>query len=254
MHALSGYTLLTQIKLRMKTNKLIWTMAAAVMSVASYAQTVDEIVDKHVAAIGGMDKIKAVNTLVVERSLAVQGMEIPNKTTLVVGKSVRNESTVMGNTMIQVVDDSKGWMIRPTMMGGTGEPEDMPDDQLKQQLSSLDPFGGMVGYKEKGNKVELVGKETANKTDVFHMKVTSKDGQVTDQFVDANTYLLSKIKVSMNGQDGEIDLSDYKEVDGVKFANTMEISNPQMGTMSFITNKISVNAPVDAAIFKKPTK
>jgi hypothetical protein len=58
----------------------------------------------------------------------------------------------------------------------------------------------------------------------------------------------------MNGNDGEIDLSDYKEVDGVKFANTMEISNPQMGTMSFITSKVVVNSKVDESIFKRPVK
>lgn len=229
-------------------------MAAVFVSAASYAQTVDEIVDKHVAALGGLDKIKAVNTVVTERSLAVQGMEIPNKTTLVVGKSVRNESTVMGNTMVQVVDDAKGWMIRPTMMGGTGEPEDMPEDQVKQQLSSLDPFGGLVDYKGKGNKVELIGKETVDKKDVFHLKLTTKDGQVIEEYVDANSFLVNKIKVSMNGQDGEIELTDYKEVDGVKFPNTMEISNAQMGTMSFITSKIAVNTPVDPAIFKRPAK
>ncbi|MCF0062925.1 outer membrane lipoprotein-sorting protein [Dyadobacter chenwenxiniae] len=238
----------------MKTTKLFVAFAAALISAGSYAQTVDEIVDKHVAALGGMDKIKAVNTVITERSLAVQGMEIPTKTVLVVGKSLRNESTVMGNAMVQVVDDSKGWMIRPTQMGGTGEPEDMPADQLKQQIASLDPFGGLVNYKEKGNKVELVGKEKLDKKDVYHLKVTSKEGTTMDEYLDAETYLVSKVKVDMNGQSGEIDLSDYKEVEGVKFPNTMDITNAQMGTMSFITSKVSVNTPVDAAIFKKPVK
>jgi uncharacterized protein YgiM (DUF1202 family) len=156
--------------------------------------------------------------------------------------------------MVQVVSDSKGWMIRPTMMGGTGEPEDMPADQLKQQISSLDPFGGLVGYKEKGTKVELIGKEKLDKKDVYHLKVTSADGQVIDEYLDANTYLISKIKATMNGTEGEIEMSDYKDVDGVKFPNTMDISNPQMGTMSFITNKIAVNVPVDEAIFIRPVK
>lgn len=238
----------------MKTNKLFLAIAATLLSAGSFAQTVDEIVDKHVTALGGIDKIKAINTMVIDRSLAVQGMEIPNKTILVVGKSFRNESTVMGNSMVQVVDDSKGWMIRPTMMGGTGEPEDMPADVVKQQLSSLDPFGGLVNYKEKGHKVELIGKEQVDKKDVFHFKMTTVDGQVMDEYIDANTYLITKIKTTMNGQEGEIDLSDYKEVEGVKFPNTMDISNPQMGTMSFVTSKIVVNAPVDAAIFKKPIK
>ncbi|MCE7072849.1 MULTISPECIES: outer membrane lipoprotein-sorting protein [Dyadobacter] len=238
----------------MKTTKLFVAVAAALISASTFAQTVDEIVDKHVAALGGMDKIKAVNTVITERSLAVQGMEIPTKTILVVGKSLRNESTIMGNSMVQVVDDSKGWMIRPAQMGGTGEPEDMPADQLKQQIASLDPFGGLVNYKEKGNKVELVGKEKLDKKDVYHLKVTSKEGTSMDEYLDAETFLVSKVKVDMNGQSGEIELSDYKEVEGVKFPNIMDITNAQMGTMSFITNKVSVNTPVDSAVFKKPVK
>ncbi|CCH53175.1 putative signal peptide protein [Fibrisoma limi BUZ 3] len=238
----------------MKTNKLLFSTATALfLSLGAYAQTVDEIVDKHVAALGGLDKINGVKTLTIERSLSVQGMEIPNKTVMVVGKSMRSESTVMGNSMIQVVDGSTGWMIRPAMMGGTGDPEDLPADQLKQQAGQLDPFGGLVDYKNKGNKVELVGKEKVDGKDAYHLKVTTKDNQVTDQFLDANTYLLSKIKVSMNGQPGEISFSDYKDTDGIKFAKTMEMASPQ-GQLTFTTEKVTVNGPVDEAIFKKPTK
>lgn len=238
----------------MRTNKLFIALVAACISTSSFAQTVDEIVEKHVAALGGLDKLKGVTTLVTDRSLAVQGMEIPTKTTLVVGKSLRSESTVMGNSMIQVIDDAKGWMIRPSMMGGTGEPEDMPADQIKQQESQLDPFGGLVDYKEKGNKVELVGKEKLDKKDVYHLKLTAKDGQVIDEFLDANTYLISKVKANMNGQDGEITFSDYKDYEGVKFAGSMDITNPQMGVMTFITNKVIINSKVDESVFKKPTK
>ena len=237
----------------MKTNKFVLAAVAGFMSVAAYAQTVDEIVDKHVAALGGMENINAVNTIVSDRSLAINGMEVPNKTILIVGKSIRNESTAMGNTMVQVVDGGKGWMIRPVQFGGTGEPEDLPADQLKQQMSTLDPFGGLVNYKNKGNMVELVGKEKIDKKDVYHLKVTSKEGQVMDEFLDANTYLITKVKVSMNGQDGSIDFSDYKDVSGVKIPHTMDIANSQM-SMSFITNKVSINSKIDDAVFKRPMK
>ena len=237
----------------MKANKLVLAVSACFMSMAAYAQTVDEIVDKHVAALGGLEKINAVNTMVLDRSLAINGMDVPNKTILVVGKSVRNESTAMGNTMVQVVDGGKGWMIRPVQFGGTGEPEDLPADQLKQQMSTLDPFGGLVNYKDKGNTVELVGKEKLDKKDVYHLKVTSKEGQVMDEFLDANTYLVSKVKVSMNGQDGSVDFSDYKDVSGVKIPHSMDIANSQM-SMSFITNKVTINGKVDDAVFKRPMK
>jgi outer membrane lipoprotein-sorting protein len=237
----------------MKTKAFMPAVAVVLFSIASYAQTVDEIVEKHVAALGGLDKINAVNTIVTERSIAVQGMEIPSKTTLVVGKSVRSESTIMGNLMIQVVDGGKGWMIRPAMMGGTGEPEDMAADQVKQMISQLDPFGGLVGYKEKGNKVELVGKEKVDKKDVFHLKVTTRDAQVIDEYLDAESYLVTKVKVSMNGQDSEINLSDYKPVEGIQFANSLDVSSPQ-GMVTLITNKTVLNGKVDEALFKKPVK
>jgi len=238
----------------MKTNRFLTVAAAAFLSVSAYAQTVDEIVDKHVAAMGGLDKLKSVNTIITERSIAVQGMEIPSKSTLVVGKFLRSESTIMGNAMVQVVDGKTGWMIRPTQMGGTGEPEDMPADQVKQQAGQLDPFGSLVNYKEKGNKVELVGKEKVDKKDNYHLKVTGSDGQLSDQFIDAETYLISKVKMDMGGETGEIDFSNYKEVDGIKFANTLEMSNSQMGLITLLTNKVVINAQVDEAIFKKPAK
>ncbi|RYF72061.1 MAG: outer membrane lipoprotein-sorting protein [Cytophagaceae bacterium] len=238
----------------MKTNKLLAATLAAFVTFGAYAQTVDELVDKHVAALGGMDKLSAVKSVVTDRSLSVQGMEIPSVTTVLVGKAMRSESTVMGNSMVQVVNGTTGWMIRPAMMGGTGDPEDMDAATLKQSLSQLYPFGTLVGYKDNGTKVELVGKEQVDKKDVYHLKVTPKDGPTIDEYLDASTYLVSKVKTSMNGQEGEILFSDYKEVNGVKFPNTMEIVGGQMGSISFNTNKVTVNGPVDEAIFKKPTK
>ncbi len=239
----------------MKTNTLLVATLAIFVSIsATNAQTVDEIIDKHVAALGGLDKLNAVKTLYVERSFAVQGMTIPSKSTMIVGKAMRTESSVMGNSMVQVVDGTTGWMIRPAMMGGTGDPEDMPADQIKQQIGQLDPFGPLVNYKDKGSKVDLVGKEKVDGKDAYHLTVTTKEGQKVEEFVDANTYLVSKVKMMMNGQAGEIDHSDYKETGGIKFAQTMEIASPQAGNLTFTTEKIVINGKVDETIFKKPAK
>ncbi|GAB3512063.1 hypothetical protein GCM10027341_52370 [Spirosoma knui] len=238
----------------MKTNFILSAALAVCFSIGAQAQTVDEIVDKHVAAMGGMDKLSSVQSVYTERSLSVQGMEIPSKSTVVVGKAMRTESSVMGNSMVQVVDGTSGWMIRPTMMGGTGEPEDMPADQVKQQLSQLDPFGPLVNYKAKGNKVELVGKEKVDGKDAYHLKITTKEGQTMDEYLDAATYMVSKVSMMVNGQPGEVLFSNYKDKDGIKFANTMQMESPQAGTISFNTEKITINGPVDESVFKKPAK
>lgn len=243
-----------KLKHPMKTNTFLAATLAIVVSLSASAQTVDEIIDKHVAALGGLDKLSAVKSVYTERSLSVQGMEIPSKSTILVGKAMRTESSVMGNSMIQVVDGTTGWMVRPAMMGGTGDPEDMPADQIKQQLGQLDPFGPLVRYKDKGNKVELVGKEKVDGKDAYHLKVTTKEGQTVDEFLDANTYLISKVSMMMNGQAGDISFSNYKDVDGIKFPNTMEMVSGQAGNITFTTEKVTVNGSVDESIFKKPAK
>ncbi|OIN55558.1 LolA family protein [Arsenicibacter rosenii] len=238
----------------MKTNQILVAGLSLFLSVSAFAQTtVDEVVSKHIAALGGADKIKNVKSLTMEQSLAVPNMEFPTKSVIVVGKSLRTESTIMGNKLVSVVDGTTGWTIKPAMMGGTGEPQDMTDAELKQSSSQLDPFGSLVNYKEKGNTVEYVGKEKVGKKEAHHLKVTTKGGQVSDQYLDGDTYLVNKIVATVNGQTAEISLGDYKEVEGIKLSHLMEIPSPQ-GTVSIITNKVTVNAPVDETIFKKPGK
>ncbi|GAA4402008.1 hypothetical protein GCM10023187_16810 [Nibrella viscosa] len=239
----------------MKTNKCLVTTLATILTFGAFAQTVDELVNKHIAALGGQDKLSSVKTLVLERTISVQGMDIPSKSTLVVGKALRSESSVMGNIMVQVVDGSTGWMIRPAMMGGSGDPEDMPAEVLKQQTDQLDPFGPLVGYKEKGNQVELLGKEKLDGKDAYHLKITTKEGNVMEEYLNADTYLVSKMKRGgIDGQPAEITISDYKDFDGIKFARSMEMAGGQMGTLTFTTDKVKVNEPIDDKVFKKPVK
>jgi hypothetical protein len=236
----------------MKRIQWLAASVAILVSISSYGQTVDEIMAKHVEALGGADKLKGVKSIVQESTVAVQGMEFPNTTTILIGKGMRNETSIMGNTMIQAVSADKGWQVRPAMMGGTGEPEDMPAEMLKGMGSQLNPFADVLDYKASGNKVELVGKEQLDKKDVYHLKITTKDGKVSDQYIDAGTYMVSKVKSTGEQGENEILMSDYKAVDGIKFAHTREINGQQ--SLVITTNKVVVNGPVDESIFSKPAK
>ena len=102
--------------------KSICLVAGILVASMASAQSTEEILAKHEAAMGGADNWAAVKTAIVKNKFNVQGMDIESKTSLVIGKSFRTEVEVMGNKIITVVDGSKGWMNRPAMMGGTGEP------------------------------------------------------------------------------------------------------------------------------------
>jgi hypothetical protein len=235
-------------------NRLLFVLAFAALAFAPIqAQTLDEIINKHVEALGGADKLKTVNTIYSEAAIAVQGMEIPSKRHLVVGKSIRSESIIMGSSMVQAFNGDKGWKIMPAMMGGTGEPEDMNAEEAKSMNNQLDPFGGLYNYQEKGSKVELVGTEKVDKKEMFHLKVTSAQGQVAHLYLDTKTYLIYKMTAETNGQAIEMIMSDYKAVDGVQFAHTTDMTTA-MGNFTVVTSKTLINNPIDEKVFAKPVK
>lgn len=225
---------------------------------ASFAQTADEIAAKHIEAVGGADKWKALKAIEMKNKFSVQGMDIESKTVIVSGKSLRTDVAVMGQEIITAVNGETGWMKQPTMMGGTGEPEDMPGAMIKESLKQTNLGGSLLNYKEKGSTLELVGKEKLEGADVYHLKLTEKNGDVTNMFLSSATYytLKSVGKRNIQGKEVEAEVlySNFKQVDGLTFPFSMEVPSPMGGTMTLETDSIKLNPTVDEVIFKKPAK
>lgn len=235
--------------------QLIALVAMIAIPALSFAQTADEVLDKHVTALGGADKIAALKTMDFEQSMSIQGMELTSKSTYVVGKSFRNDISVMGQQITNVFDGDKGWMINP-MAGGTTA-QDMPAEALKAAKSTTEPPMFHLAY-AKINKYpyELTGKEKYNGKDAFAIKLTRPEG-VFSYYVDAANYLLLGMKgtVSMQGQQAETtaNYSDYKPVDGLTIPYTSEVTAPQIpGAITAKLTKVNLNGTVDPTIFNKP--
>src|SRR5450759_5743929 len=88
----------------------------------TYAQTADEIVNKHIEAIGGTDAWKKVNSMVTTGTLKMQGAEIPISLTVLNGKGSRQDITVMGMNGYQIVTPTQGWKFMPLSLIHISEP------------------------------------------------------------------------------------------------------------------------------------
>ncbi len=235
--------------------QLITLVTLLAIPAFSFAQTASEIVDKHVAALGGADKIAALKTMQYEQTMSVQGMNISAKSAYVVGKSVRNDVSVMGQQITNVIDGEKGWTINP--MSGGKAAQDLPADAMKLAKSTTEPTMLQLAYL-KANKYpyELVGKEKKNDKDVYNLKVTRPEG-LFNYYVDATTYQLLGFKgqIEMQGQKAETtgNYSDYKVVEGISVPFSSDITAPGMpGTLTAKLTKVTFNSAVDPAIFVKP--
>jgi len=226
-------------------------LAAALLSAgpAPADESLDDVLARHYEAVGGIDAWKAVENCRMTGRLAMpQGMEAPFAMTFLRPMKTRLEFSAQGMTGIQVYDGEKAWAILP--FGGSTEPQIMPEEHAKIMREQSDFDGPLMDWQEKGNQVELVGKESDE--GVYHLKVTLDSGDVRHYFLDAESYLPTRLEATAMVQGNEMAIEtsfrDYRRVGDLLMPHTIE-SKPKGApggqVLSFDTVEINVELAED---------
>lgn len=227
-------------------------LAIAFLISSYYAQgqiTAEEVVSKHLEAIGGAEKWKKVNTMVMEGTLNAMGADIAMKFISEQNKGSKQEISFGGMTGYRFTTPTMGYSYLPFQ--GQSAPEPITGEEVNESIDDLDIQGNLVDYKTKGHSIELLGTEDIEGTECYKLKVNRKNSGDKTLFIDKESFLLLREsqKRTANGQEMElvVDLGDYREVDGLKVPFTM--SQP-FGSIVF--SSIKINQPIPADSFAKP--
>jgi outer membrane lipoprotein-sorting protein len=221
----------------------------------SYSQTADEVINKHIEALGGLDKLSAIKTMIQTGTFGGGGMEFPVTMTFKRDNKVRMDIEFQGNSQIQAYDGTTAWQISPWQ--GKKDPEKMPAEGTKSMKEMADFEGQLVNYKQKGYTAELMGKEDMEGSEVYKIKLTDKDNDVTYFYLDSQTYLIlkqsSKRKIKEKEIEQDVIYGNYQQYGGVMMAMSMEFKSKgddhsQKGTIT----KCEINPTVDDSIFAMP--
>lgn len=226
---------------------------AALAASSAAAQSLDEIVARHVEARGGYERLKSIETIKITRTIATPFTDVK----VVIYKKrpslLRIEQAPAGQPMVpRGIGPSEAWdvvkgkvAVRPPQAFADGRDLD------------ADFEGLLVNWKEKGHVIELEGKETLPGGEAYKLKVTTKSGATGYLYLDTKTYL-DRRHVNLTGirqAHVVVDFTGWREVNGVKFP--VDILEERTGkapvqTLVTYTEAIEVNVPMDDSLFAAP--
>lgn len=219
-------------------------------------QTADDLIAKNIHAKGGMDRILAI------RSLRASGKTQQGSFTAQIGiqsmaPNLRRETfTIQGMSALTVYDGATGWQLSPFQ--GRRDPELLGEDDLRGLIEESDFYGPLINYKEKGNAVEYLGHDTVDGDDALRLKVTLKNGDIFNYYLDPDTYLEIRVE-KMQFIRGAVretvtDFGSYKQVAGVYFPFSVQIGGREnLSDRAKLTfDKIEANVPIQPSDFRMP--
>lgn len=226
-------------------------------SLLAFSQTADDLVNKNIEARGGMDKIKALQTIrITAKQVAPGGFTLALVEENKRPNMVRTAFSLQGMTGVEAYDGSVGWRIRP--FGGKKDPQLMGEDDMKDLLIDSDFDGPLVDYKAKGNTVEYLGHDTVDGDDALRLKVTLKDGDIIYYYLDPDACLVIREErqefIRGSVRENASEMGSYKPINGVMYPFSISVGpKDDPSSWSTITvNKVEVNIPLEDSDFAVP--
>ncbi len=236
----------------MKTVKFI-AILLVFFSAQMFAQSVDEILQKHFEAIG-QKKLLEKGQFVAKGKVIRGQMEIPYTSYHKKPMKFKSVAVFQGMEIVQAFDGKNGWTINP--FAGSNKPEPMTEEQNEKMKIQAD-FGGLFhNYKEKGYKVNLLGKETMDDADVYVIQLIRPNGDDIKVYMDAENYVIlkTKFKTKVRGVEQEFEtyLSNYKSVDGIVDPFDIETKLKGNTVSHIVIDSIDYNVDLPDSIFVMP--
>ncbi|MCX6623741.1 MAG: hypothetical protein NTY38_22280 [Acidobacteria bacterium] len=229
-------------------------VALAGISAAAGPPTVNDVLDRYVAAIGGQAAHQRIRTIHSVASIEFRGMG--RKATRTMYRAAPNKSysvvEIEGfGRLEEGADGNVAWTINPKE-GPRLKTGDERDIALRAAS-----WNGEMRLRELYPKIELAGAETVNGRPSYKLLFTPPSGPVMTRFFDQETSLLVRAVMKVNtpagDRDVETEVSDYRSTDGVR--TPFHITQTGAGPLMIITiETLEYNTAIPASRFDLPAE
>ena len=238
------------------------TTAAAVAaeSATAPALTAEQIIEKNVAARGGLEAWRKIATMAWTGHMESAGTPMPNIPFLLEQKRPNKthfELNSMGQKSLRVFDGTHGWSARPSQ---DGRPEVKPFTPQELKFAKEEPVidGPLIDYQAKGVTVTLAGVEDIEGHKTYRMNVRLASGELQTVWIDAATFLETKFdRTSYNkaGVPGVVTVfyRNYKLIEGLQIPTVLEIGAGSAKVPDkMVIERVALNPKLDDRMFARP--
>ena len=206
-----------------------------------------QVIQDFVAAIGGMDRLKNIKSLVTTMSASLMGQNMTVKNTYSDGKFAMS----MGNGQMTFIEQKyNGEKMEVSQMGASQVITEGPQfEAIKEQATVSAQFD----YLSNGSTIELLGAETIDGVSAYKVVVTKPSGDKITEYYSVDESLLVRTVATAPGPAGETtvttDMLDYKAYDGLMMPSVVKVAGMMPTTVEMKVESVEINGDVDMSLF-----
>jgi hypothetical protein len=242
-------------------------VALAAAAVAGPKTTVtslsaQQIIERNVAARGGLERWRAVGTMAWVGHIESAHAPVPNmRFTLEQQRpnKTRFEVDALGQKAVRVFDGTRGWKLRPAQNGGLPDAQPLAAEELKFARAGQGIDGPLIDSAAKGNLVTLEGLDEIEGHTAYRLEVRVFAGERDRLWVDAKSFLDIRCDRVVDGPTGlprkvvSLLYRDYKTFEGLKMPSVIETSGDAHSPPDrMVIEQVVLNPPLDSWAFVNP--
>jgi hypothetical protein len=230
--------------------------------------TLDEILSRHMEALGATEKLRALRTLKKTGTYAYNGNEYPLVSFHQADRKCREEieglrlwgsSFWEGHTLLRGTDGAVAWAV-----------DESRDERMRRIspanaasiIDEADIHGALFDHEKKGHQVRLAERGDVDGTPAWVLELTLASGAVQKWFLDEESFLVLRKEVVSEKAEGESRFAgyerprawhydDYRPVAGVMMPFWVYVEEP-IFNREYIFETIEANVPLDEELFAPP--
>ncbi len=169
-----------------------------------FAQSTDDIIRKHIEAVGGEENWRKIETIVITGSTKRKGNRIELTKSAVRDTLLRSDIRMVSRDAGRsdkfyyvLIVGEKGWKYLPEDRNNTIYPlYEAEVTQYKDELDYEDPF---IRYLEKGRQINMIGLEYYHGMEYYKFLIQYKSGRKANCYMNSTTLMIDVMEV-VNGE------------------------------------------------------